>query len=438
MPLFQQMVDVRNFFKEREKLGIQLGTNRTKKLLQLLGNPQDQLKAVHVAGTNGKGSTIHFASLALLENHYNVGVFTSPSLEDIDGHYYLNNKKISERDFLHLFQSVYPAIQKLDEEALHPTSFEILTAMAFVYFSKHTDIAFIEAGMGGRDDTTNCFEPILSVITNIDNDHTNFLGRTIIDIAKHKAGIIKERIPIIIGEMDQEAMAVVQREALAKKSPIYRLGIDFHYGNVKDIQIKGQVFDWKYKDVQTTIQLPMYGKHQVKNSSLSFMALTYLENVGFLIDWKKVLKGFLKAHLPGRFEVIHTNTFQIILDGSHNEAGIKAFIQTSKNFLTDHGENHLIFSAFKDKEVEKMLKQLLPYFSPIYLTTFDHPRALSIEEITYYEKKYGKQIVYCQLEDILERINNESKEQDNRYFFTGSLHFIAKVRSAFKSFIISS
>lgn len=428
--LFQQISDVNNFFNERKKLGIQLGIDRTERLLQALNHPEKKFPAVHVAGTNGKGSTIHFASQALLENDYKVGVFTSPSLEGLTGHIYFNGKKMSDQHFLSLFQEVYPVIHSLDQQGVYATEFEIIAVMAFVYFAKYADIAFIETGMGGRDDTTNCFVPILSILTNIDNDHIHFLGSTLPEIAAHKAGIIKENVPVILGDIPAEAMPVVLAEIQKQKTFSYMLGKEFHYRHTEGKQ--KTVFQWMYKEKEKQMTLSMQGEHQVKNCSLAFMALEYLRQIGFVLSEEKIERGIQKAQLSGRFELLQKELPQVILDGAHNVAGVKAFLQTAKSFLANREtEVQVVFSAFTDKEIEKMLEILLPTFAPIILTTFNHPRALTRNEITSYEQQFSKQIIYQPLEDVIESLHNGQTKKADVYFFIGSLHFVAKVRSFF-------
>src|SRR5690625_3069641 len=180
-----------HYFTKRDEFGIKPGLERIHRLLELLGNPEKEIKAIHIAGTNGKGSTIQFMKNVLINNGYDVGVFTSPSFYGIRGHIEHNRSFIDNELFLHILELMKPAIKQLDDEENHPTTFEIITAVAFMYFKEHVDIVLVETGMGGREDTTNCFTPILSVITNVDFDHVGFLGDTLEEITAHKAGIIK-------------------------------------------------------------------------------------------------------------------------------------------------------------------------------------------------------------------------------------------------------
>src|SRR5699024_7769817 len=199
--MFYHLEEVNRFFENRRYLGIKPGLSRMNQLLTYLDNPQKRIKAVHVAGTNGKGSTIHFLKNALIKNGHEVGLFISPSMLDVTGYIFKNNKRIAEETLISILNEMFPIIQQMDESDMHPTEYEIITAIAFFLFVRHVDIALIETGMGGREDTTNCVNPLLSVITNVSLDHTTFLGNTLEKIAYHKAGIIKNNIPVILGEI---------------------------------------------------------------------------------------------------------------------------------------------------------------------------------------------------------------------------------------------
>lgn len=421
--MIQNIDELLAFLEDRKQLGIKPGLERMHAMLRYIGNPEKKIRAIHVAGTNGKGSTINFIKYALMANNYNVGVFTSPSLEGITGHILHNGEKISEEHIIESFQVVYPAIVQLDQEHNAPTEFEIITVMAFVYFAKYVDIALIETGMGGRDDTTNCFHPLLSIITNVELDHTAFLGETIHDIAIHKAGIIKEKTPVIIGEMKEEALTVMNETAKAKQAILYQCEKDFLYSNIS-VKEHIQHYQWSFKSIQKDIEIALLGKHQVKNSAIAVMALYVLSENHFPIDWESALEGIKTATIFGRFERINKNP-TIVLDGAHNPAGIKSFLQTVESQVTSN-ENHLLFAVFKDKDMKQMLNLLQPHFKTITICTFNHPRAATYKDImaslheenVFYANHWQDEIVK------MKQIGNESKN----YFITGSIHFISIVR----------
>ncbi|WP_121615099.1 bifunctional folylpolyglutamate synthase/dihydrofolate synthase [Virgibacillus halodenitrificans] len=423
--MFQQIEQVEAFFSSRASLGIKPGLFRMKKLLKEVGDPQDKIKAIHVAGTNGKGSTIQFIQRALVANGYNVGIFTSPSMYGLPGHILDGDAPIKEQVFLSLFNRLYPAIEVLDSEEEMPTEFEILTVISFMYFHENKEIAIIETGMGGREDTTNCFHPILSIITNIAKDHTQFLGNTIKEIAYHKAGIIKKNVPAIIGQVPTEAETIILQEAKNVQTGVYQLGKDFRYCNIVIVD-NYQHFSWLWLGQQYNLTIQMRGKHQVKNASLAFMSLYLLKQMNFTIDMGKTVEAFNISKLPGRFEVVNSHPL-VIVDGAHNVAGIETFLDTVEAYYPNN-TMHLIFAAFKDKNFSAMLERLETTFSSITLTSFEHPRAAKADklyEMTNHKHKF-------MTEDWQEAIK-KIQHSEHIYFITGSLHFISRVREFFRN-----
>src|SRR5690625_2043943 len=371
--MFQNLQQIEAFLSARKSLGIIPGLERMYRLLQKAGNPEKNIQAIHIAGTNGKGSTVQWLKNALHANGYNTGVFTSPSLEGLPGHIYHNDKPVDESIFIELCNQLYPAVQQLDRDRTSPTEFEIITVLAFMYFSKYIDIAIIEAGMGGRQDTTNCIRPIFSIITNVSIDNTKYLGSTISEIAYHKEGNIKRNRPVIIGELTKDALTEIEKEAQNAHSPLYKLGQDFTWEKLESIQGE-QHFIWNKKH---HIGISMLGQHEVKNASIAFMALTLWKELQYEIDLDKTVESFSLTQAPGRFEIIQEKPL-VILDGAHNQKGVESFIDTVLSVCRDR-QRHLVFAVFKDKELKEMLQLLLPHFASVTLTTFDHPRAASLE-----------------------------------------------------------
>lgn len=382
-----------------------------KRLLELLDHPEQNVRAIHVAGTNGKGSTIHFIKNALVANGFKTGVFTSPSLHRYTGHFYINDNQMNKKEFLSILNMIYPHVATMDHEGDAPTEFEILTAMAWVYFAKHVDIALIEAGMGGREDTTNCFTPIVSIITNVSLDHMQFIGSTIPEIAYHKAGIIKSNVPLITGKLCEDAIPVIDREIQLKNSPVFRLGEDF---------LTSPYSCWKWKERSYEISLQMTGEHQVQNAAVAIMAVVILEKLHFHINIKKAIAAIENTIIPGRFEKIMDHP-RIILDAAHNPAGIQMLVSTIKKHY-EPKEINVLFAAFKDKDISSMLRILDGQFNRITLTVFEHPRSLSISDT---EKYVNAENVHP---DWRQAIDNMLKNKYGFYIITGSFHFIAEVR----------
>src|SRR5699024_3428120 len=220
--MFYSVAEIEDFLHKRKKIGIKPGLTRVKYLFKKMNHPEKYLSIIHVAGTNGKGSTIQFINKALIACNYQVGMFTSPSFTGVRGHFLINGVEISNKDLIFTMNELLPVIQEMDRRNMHPTEFEIITVLALLLFKNRTDIVLLETGMGGRYDTTNCVIPLLSVITNVEKDHMNFLGQTIEEITAHKAGIIKKNRPVVIGRVTDESEIVIKEEAKRKNAPIYQ------------------------------------------------------------------------------------------------------------------------------------------------------------------------------------------------------------------------
>lgn len=419
--MFDTINEIEQYFIKRREFGIKPGLERVHKLLKKMGNPEKKLKAIHVAGTNGKGSTIQFLKNALVEQHYEVGLFTSPSFSGLAGHFLINQQQIKEDDIILFMNRLFPSIEKLDEVGMHPTEFEILTVLAFLYFKeKRVDFALIETGMGGREDTTNCFIPILSIITNVEKDHMNFLGNTIEEITLHKAGIMKRHRPIVVGPLHHSSEKIIKREARKLKAPFFQLGKHFFVKEENNRAI------WTYNDVTISFKLNMQGFHQVENASLALMALCLLNENGLTINWQTVVTSLQKTTLPGRFEVVSSNP-TVIIDSAHNVAGIHSLIQTVQSNYPKQSV-HVLFAAFKDKQLDEMLSLLKENVASITLTTFSHDRAASVMEL----KPLIGENIYLELDwkKAIKKLNEHC--QQDIFLVTGSLHFITVVRQYFK------
>src|SRR5690625_1565720 len=326
--MFKNIVEVKDFFNKRTIQGIKPGLTRMEQLLKYADNPERRVKFIHVAGTNVKGSTIQYIKAGLRANQIDVGVFSSPSLDGLLGHITINDRKIREEDFIEILNGLLSKIKEMDQLGDSPTEFEIITAIAFTYFAKVVSVAIIEAGMGGKGDTTNCIKPILSVITNISIDHRQFLGNTISEIAEEKAGIIKKGIKVITGELSKEPLLVLKRKAKLKNSPFIAREEQYFITNI-NINKDTIIYNLVYEQNQYTIQIKTSGTYQIQNSSLAAIALIELKKMNFPLQLQTTIKGFTDVSVPGRFENI--NEFpKVFVDGAHNEEGIKAFIETIK------------------------------------------------------------------------------------------------------------
>lgn len=352
--------------------------SNTIRLCEQIGNPQQQLKCIHIAGTNGKGSTSHMLAAILQTAGYKTGLYTSPHLKDFRERIKVNGEMISKEFVTGFVQRIKSLIEEIE-----PSFFEITVAMAFDYFAKEkVDIAIIETGLGGRLDSTNIIIPELSIITNISLDHQNMLGNTLQEIAGEKAGIIKKSIPVIIGEEDTATAKVFKEKAAA-------LSASITFANEKRY-----VDDWKYEHHQLIIevveahsnskqhyQLDLPGIYQTKNLVTVLEAINQLQQQGWHIAEQHIKDGLKQVKkltgLHGRWEIIHQHP-AVILDVGHNEAGINAIVKQLE--LTTYHNLHIVLGVVKDKEVEKILS-LLPPTAHYYFTKAQIPRALPENEL---------------------------------------------------------
>ena len=420
--MFDTIESLDRFFESREKTGIKPGLARMERLLATVGQPQENGSLIHVAGTNGKGSTVTYLASILTEAGYNVGTFTSPSLTNRQAMIQLNGEPISDRDYLMYANQLSSGLKILDEEDNPASLFEIIVAIAFQFFNDHSDIAVIETGMGGLEDATNLLDPLVSIITSIGYDHTGFLGDTIEEIAYHKAGIIKPNRPIVMGQIEERARQVIEQNATEKNAPIDQFGETFQV-----IWIENRPY---YKDDHQVIplQLRLLGVHQFHNTALAIKTITILNQQNYQITDEQIKLGIRQAHLPARFEQISDHPV-IIIDGAHNSESIKAFVDTVNKYYHDV-EKTLVFAAFKDKPIEDMFRILEPHFDKIILTTFESERAESSEhlfELSNHPNKHQTK----DWKGLLETIKQD-KLTKRVTFVAGSLDFVGKIRGSIK------
>jgi len=358
----------------------------TVELCNHLGNPHQQFKTVHIAGTNGKGSVSHMLAAILQTAGYKTGLYTSPHLKDFRERIKINGEMIPEQAVIDFTEIINPLIEKIE-----PSFFEITVAMAFDYFAQQkVDIAIIETGLGGRLDSTNIITPELSVITNIGWDHMNMLGDSFEKIAFEKAGIIKPGVPVIIGEVLPETLPVFEKVAKENNSAVHivsdtRQTADWHWDKNELIVEVAE----KHKTDHQKYHLDLPGIYQTKNLLTVLETCYHLQNKGWRIPGETIhiaLKQTKKiTGLHGRWEIIHHKPL-IILDVAHNVDGIKQLVQQIE--LTEHEQLHIIIGMVKDKEAEKVL-ELLPKDATYYFTKAQIPRALPEEELALKAASFG-------------------------------------------------
>ena len=327
------------------------GRENVRPILEYFNNPQDKLKTIHIAGTNGKGSVSNFINNILMENGYKVGLFTSPAIYEANDRLKINNENIKDNDLLNYYEEITSVAEKLNIR-LH--EFDIATIMAFLYFHRNScDFAIIEVGIGGEIDSTNIInKPILSIICKIGIDHINIFGNNIEDIARQKAGIIKEDSSTIIYEQSKIIMDIVEEKALKKNNNI--IIPDFNHVKIEEISLDS--INYIYKNVK--IEIKMTNTVQVYNSILAYEAAIYLKEIGYKLEDKNILKGLVKTKMVGRFQKINENPL-VILDGAHNVESVKALNETLKS---DFPNEKFVFITgfFEDKEYMKLVEIVAP------------------------------------------------------------------------------
>ena len=363
--------------------------HNTVALCEALGNPHQQFKSIHIAGTNGKGSTSHMLAAILQEAGYKTGLYTSPHIKDFGERIRINGEMIRQ-DF------VIDFVERTKElsEKVQPSFFELTVAMAFEYFAnKKVDIAVIETGLGGRLDSTNVISPVLSVITNIGYDHMNILGNTLPEIASQKAGIIKKNTPVVIGELLPETIPVFVKEANEKEAPVYFAQSRFV---TEYLEPTGNLLFCNVKDLSDhsfeNLRLDLNGIYQAKNICTVLMAVEILRKKGYHIGEEKMhfalenVKGL--TGLSGRWDIIQNHP-TVIQDVAHNKDGInQVLLQLKYNY--PGSAIHFVLGFVKDKDVEQVL-ELFPKDAHYYFTNAHIPRALSYHDLQQIATSKGLQ-----------------------------------------------
>lgn len=358
-----------------QKYGMKFGLDNIRRLMSVLGNPQTSFRTVHVAGTNGKGSTSCMISSLLKTSGRKTGLFTSPHLVSFTERIRTNGTEISEQEVIDLAGQVRDAASGVPD--FYPTFFEVVTAMAFLHFrAKQVDWAVVETGLGGRLDATNIVTPEVSVITGIDFDHSEFLGRTLPEIAGEKAGIIKERAPVVTAVQSAEAMAVIEKKAAEKMSPLLKYGTDFSSVIVEEGP-DGIRLDYSGEREYRGLSLPLRGGHQATNAALAAKTAELIGRAhGLDID---IPAGFCNVVWPGRLEMLRPDP-PVMIDGAHNPQAASALASYLCGLLQSRYRRIvLVIGIMADKDIDGILKPLLPLASDIVFTSPAYGRAAAPE-----------------------------------------------------------
>ena len=371
------------YIHSRLKFGINPGMERITALCAALGNPQDSLRFVHIAGTNGKGSTSTMIASALTAAGYKTGLFTSPYVIDFRERIQVDGGMISPDDLAKTVEQVKSACELIEKDGIVPTEFETITAAAFLYFKNvHCDVVVLEVGLGGLLDSTNLIKtPLVSVITSISMDHTAVLGDTIAEIAAQKSGIIKpDGVTVMYPEQAEKVAEVIAKTAEKNNN---RLVVP----QLSDCRINNESLngtDITFDNLE--LHIPFAGEHMVKNAVTAVCAL---RECGLKISDEQIAKGIVNAVMPARMEVIGDG--KVILDGGHNEGCAEALRAFVEKFV--RGKRTAVCALMGDKDCETYLRIVAPLFDKMYLTAPDNPRSLSPQELCELAQKYCKNCV---------------------------------------------
>lgn len=379
--------DALKFIHSRLKFGSKPGMERITALCDELGNPQDKLKYVHVAGTNGKGSTCNMIAGILKEADYKVGLYTSPFIIDFRERIQINNEMISENDLAGYVEEIIPIVEKLSEKGIEPTEFEIITAIAFKYFlDSDCDIVVLEVGLGGLLDSTNIIKKSeVSVITSISLDHTDILGNSLLEIAEQKCGIFKQN-GHVVGY--PQADFTVERYVKEKAK---KLNCKYMHADLGKIRlVKEEIDGSTIIYAGCTFKIPLTGKHQIYNFSTAISAINTLKQNGWNISAQNMIDGIQNIKMPARTEIISKSPL-IIIDGGHNPEGVDALCDTLKKYCNNK-DIIAVFGMMKDKDYSYCVENLAPLCSRIYTTTPSNSRSLPAKDLAKAVKQYCSKV----------------------------------------------
>lgn len=411
------------------KFGSNYGLKRTFRLLELLGNPDKKLKLIHVAGTNGKGSTTAMITKVLRGMDYKVGMYTSPYIEEFEERIQINGENIPKEKLVSLLVEVKEAVEKVIKEGYdHPTQFEILTALMFLYFYREkVDYGVVEVGLGGALDSTNVLTPIVSVITSISYDHMNILGDTIEEIAEQKAGIIKEGIPVVVYPEEKNVQDVIVKKTeemnsrirLVQKNSVKLLNIN-RDDMYQEVQVSTMKNDYKVK-------LPLLGAHQMLNLAVVLNTIEVIfEGQNEKLNVKLVEKSLEDVEWKGRLEVLNKKPL-IVIDGAHNIDGIKSLTYNMNKYFK-YKNMILLLGILADKQVDEMIKEIVPFAEKVYALTPHSDRAQLSQELKNKIVKYNKNVIAIEsYEEAVSKAISEADE-DDLILISGSLYMIGDMR----------
>lgn len=427
--------DAIEYLKNLTKFGMNLGLARIEELLRRLGNPQHRLNIIHVGGTNGKGSTTAMIANILTTAGYKTGVFSSPHLHHYSERFMINGQPITSEKLAALIEAVKPELTRMVQEGFeHPTEFEVSTALALLYFVREkTDFAVLEVGLGGAIDSTNVVRPRVAVITNVAMDHMDYLGNTLAEIARVKAGIIKPGVPIITAA-EAEPLEIIRQVARNNNCKLIQVGRDVTWSQLQwEPNQDFQAFSIKGQQNVYQLKLPLLGVHQQINAATAVAAVEMLgtEN-GHSIPSTAIKEGLRTVKWPGRLEIVQNNP-TILLDGAHNHAGAL----TLKRALLDYFPNRkivFVLGMLADKERAKVVAELAPLAKAVVVTRSNNPRAGEWTKLADYARTYLEQVTVVEaVGEAIQKALAQVKENEV-LCITGSLYMVAEARALLMNF----
>lgn len=422
--------------KVTAKRGIKPGLKRMEALMERLDHPQRRLKFIHVAGTNGKGSTCAYLAAAIRGAGFDVGLFTSPYLGKYTNRIQYNGESIPEESVVRFANQIRSAAEEIEAEYGELSMFEISTAIALLYFAREAFPHYVvwETGMGGRLDSTNVVFPVVSVITNVAMDHTDVLGDTIVDIAREKAGIIKNGVPVISGVLDEEAAEVIRQTAEKRKSTLYQLGKQFRY-EAREVQEGRQVIDFTgpFRELPE-ITITMNGTHQQMNAALALMTIEVLRQYyALVIEDEDLYQAFEQAKWIGRLEMISDKP-RLLVDGAHNPDSARALSEALQT-LYRRKKLIIVLAMMSNKNHREYLRHILPIVDTIIVTELDFfkktPADQLADEVRAWQAENGGMLELAVEPDWKQAVKRaiSAAGEDDLIVVTGSLYFVSDVRS---------
>ena len=400
------------------------GLERIGELCERLGHPERKLKFIHVAGTNGKGSTSAMLDSVLRSAGYKTGLYTSPFIRVFNERMRVSGENISDSELAELTEYIKPIADQMEDS---PTEFELITALAFEYFARHNcDVVILEAGMGGRLDSTNIIDTsVLSIITGIALDHTAFLGDTVEKIAAEKAGIIKHNVPILYGGVDESAKAIIRAKADEMNSHFE--SVDYQTLCVKAMTLDGTTFDF---DMFKDFKICLLGSYQPRNAAIVLSAVKLLRQNGFKISDSALREGLYSAKWQGRFEILSQEPLTIF-DGAHNPQGIEAAVESIKLYFKEQ-RVCLVTGVLRDKDYTHIAKMLASVASCAFTFTPDSPRALDASDYASTLLSQGLNAIACgSVADALASAREYAKKNSCPIICAGSLYAYVEIIACF-------